>query len=241
MATNGFSNGFELKPGRVLVGKYVVGEMLGRGWEGEVYHVTERATGVERAAKFFYPQRNPDNRSINFYAKKLEKLRHCPILIQYHTQEVIRYRGQRVTFLVSDYVRGDLLSDFLAAQRGKRLHYFEALHLLHALAAGVEHIHRVREYHGDLHSDNVIVNRNGLGFDVKLVDMFEWGRATRAHLLDDVCDLVRLFYDAVGGARTYAKQPPVVKSVCRGLKRSLIQRQYKNARELREHLESLPW
>ena len=82
---------FGLRPGRKLARKYVVGELLGQGWEGEVYHVTEAATGIERAAKFFYPKRNPGNRAINFYAKKLNKLRDCSILIQYHTQEAFRW------------------------------------------------------------------------------------------------------------------------------------------------------
>ena len=54
-------------------------------------------------------------------------------------------------------------------QRGRRLSPFEALHLLHALVRGVEEIHAVGEYHGDLHSDNIIVRRRGLGFEVKVV------------------------------------------------------------------------
>ena len=77
---------FDLYPGRILARKYEVISLLGTGWEGEVYKVRESATGIERAAKFFFPQRNPRDRTVNFYAKKLHKLRHCPILIQYHTQ-----------------------------------------------------------------------------------------------------------------------------------------------------------
>ncbi len=236
-----FRDGFRLAPGRVLAGKYVVGEQLGKGWEGEVYHVTEVGTGVERAAKFFFPQRNPDNRAVLFYAKKLDKLRTCPIVIQYHTQEAFRYKGERITFLISDYVEGQLLSEFVASQPGKRLHWFEALHLVYALAKGVEPIHRLRDYHGDLHADNIIVNRAGIGFDVKLVDMFEWGKATREHLLDDVCYIARILYDAVGGVKHYKKQPQVVKDVCCGLKRSLIAKKFRNAGELRVWLETIDW
>jgi serine/threonine protein kinase len=236
------SNGLEsfgLRPGRKLARKYVVGELLGQGWEGEVYHVTEAATGIERAAKFFYPKRNPGNRAINFYAKKLNKLRDCSILIQYHTQEAFRWQGQDIPFLVSEYVRGELLTDMLNRQRGKRLHPFEALHLLYALTCGIEEMHGQGEYHGDLHSDNIIVNRRGLGFRVKVVDMFHWGRATREHFDDDVCSLIRLLYDATGGARHYAKQPPEIKSICCGLKRSLITKRFRNAGRLRGHLETM--
>lgn len=232
---------FALVPGRRLARKYVVGELLGRGWEGEVYHVTEIATGIERAAKCFFPQRNPHNRAIKFYAKKLNKLRNCSILIQYHTQDSFRFHGQDIPFLVGEYAEGELLTDLLTRQRGKRLHPFEALHLFHALVVGIEEIHRYGEYHGDLHSDNIIVQRHGLGFRVKVVDMFHWGRPTAEHLHDDICMLVRLLYDVVGGSRRYAGQPAAIKAICCGLKRSLIIRKFRTATRLRAHLESMQW
>ncbi len=232
---------FDLPPGRTLAGKYEVLSRLGAGWEGEVFKVREIDTGIERAAKFFFPHRNPRDRTAHFYAKKLHKLRACEILIQYHTHETIRYRGTPITFLVSDLVEGELLSELLARQPGKRLTVFEGLHLLHSLAAGIECIHRMGEYHGDLHDENVIVKRHGLRFDVKLVDLFQWGPPKASKIRQDVCDLVRIFYDAVGGARHYARQPPVVKGICCGLKRTLILRKFRTAGMLREYLECLEW
>lgn len=230
-----------MEPGTIVADKYEIVSLLGRGWEGEVYRVQERGTGVERAAKFFYPKRNLCNRATKFYARKLHKLRHCPILIKYHTQERIKHHGIPVTFLVSEYVEGELLSNFLKRQRGKRLTPFEGLHLLHALAVGVESIHRAHEYHGDLHDDNVIIRRRGLTFHVKLVDMYNWGTPTSKNIRDDVCDLVRLFYDSTGGARFYARQPHVVKEICCGLKRSLIVSKFRTAGQLRCYLETLSW
>ena len=148
---------FSFVPGRILAKKYEVIGKLGEGWEGEVYLVRELITGIERAAKFFFPQRNPKNAAVRFYANKLHKLRHCPILIQYLTQETIMFQKIAVTFLVSDYVEGELISVFLARQPGKRLSAIQGLHLLHALASGIENIHHMGEYHGDLHMDNIWV------------------------------------------------------------------------------------
>ena len=88
---------FDLEPGAVLAGKYRVLERLGKGWEGEVYLVRERSTGIERSAKIFFPRRNRGNRAVRFYAKKLHKLRDCRILIQYHTQETVDPSHRRVT------------------------------------------------------------------------------------------------------------------------------------------------
>ncbi len=232
---------FDFLPGRVLARKYELLSRLGSGWEGEVYMVRELSTRIERAAKFFFPTRNPHDRTATFYARKLHKLRECPLLIQYHTRETITYRGAPITFLVSDYVEGELLSEFLARQPGHRLGVFQALHLLHALAAGIECIHEQREYHGDLHDENIIVRRYGLGFDLKVLDLFHWGAAKAANIHSDVVDLIRIFYDAVGGRRFYARQPPVVKAICCGLKRSLILTKYRTAGQLRSYLETLEW
>lgn len=232
---------FDLQPGRILANKYEVIKKLGAGWEGEVYLVKERMTGIERAAKFFFPQRNPNNRTIAFYAKKLHKLRHSPIVIQYHTQDTIRYRGIPISFLVSEYVEGELLSEFLARHPGKRLTPFQGLHLLHALAAGIENIHHMREYHGDLHTDNIVIRRFGLGYNLKLIDMFHWGPARKETIHDDVCDLVRILYDALGGRRHYARHPPEIKAICSGLKRSLILKKFRSAGQLREYLETMQW
>ncbi|MBN2475035.1 MAG: serine/threonine protein kinase [Pirellulales bacterium] len=232
---------FDFPAGTILAGKYEIVSQIGNGWEGEVYLIRECATRIERAAKFWYPHRNPANRTARFYARKLHKLRHCPILIQYYTQETIIHEDQPIRFLVSEYVEGELLCDFVSRQPGKRIPVFQALHLLHALAAGIEKIHNLREYHGDLHDENVIVRRYGLSFDLKLVDMFHWGPARPQNLHDDVCDLVRLFYDAIGGQRHYAKQPPEAKAICCGLKRSLILKKFRTGGQLRQYLETMQW
>jgi tRNA A-37 threonylcarbamoyl transferase component Bud32 len=232
---------FDFRPGRLIGGKYRIDEKIGGGWEGEVYRVVEMRTGIHRAAKVFYPQRNVRDRAVTFYAKKLERLSKCSIVIQYHHSESIRHRNERITCLISEYVQGELLGDFVRRQRGKRLETFEGLHLLYALSTGLEAIHKAREYHGDLHEDNVLVRREGIFFDLKVVDFYHWGAPTAAHLRDDVADAIRLFYDAIGGQRRYANHLPEVKAICRGLRRDLIGRAFPTARHLREYLESFSW
>lgn len=232
---------FRFPPGTLVAGKYEILSELGAGWEGEVYLVRERLTGIERTAKFFFPQRNPRDRALRFYARKLHKLRQCPIVIQYHAQDAMRYQGEQVSILISEFVEGKLLSDFLRGMPGHKLTPFQAIHLLHSLACGIECIHAMKEYHGDLHPDNIIVQRYGLGFELKLLDMFHWGAPSRENISNDVCDLVRIFYDVLGGKATYARQPPEVKAICCGLKRSLIVDKFKTAGKLRAHIETMEW
>jgi serine/threonine protein kinase len=239
--SSGRIKAFNFEPGFALSEKYTVVRSLGAGWEGEVFIVRENLTGIERAAKFFYPHRNVRNKTLRFYAKKLHKLRNCPILIQYLTQESIDFQGQKVHSLISEYVDGETLDEFLRHQRGKRLGAFQALHLLYALVSGLEQIHTQRDYHGDLHEGNIIVHRYGLGFDLKLIDTFHWGAARPENLRSDICDAVRVFYNVLGGQKTYASHHPVVKEICCGLKQSLILKKFKTATHLKKHLEYLAW
>jgi tRNA A-37 threonylcarbamoyl transferase component Bud32 len=117
----------------------------------------------------------------------------------------------------------------------------EALYLTRTIAAGLAEIHEKREYHGDLHSHNVLVRRRGVHFDVKLVDMYDRGRANRQHIQQDVCDVVRILYDLVGGRTHYAAQPAVIKQICLGLKVSLITQRYPTAWHLCRHLDTFEW
>lgn len=232
---------FRLRPGDLLAQKYEVIGDLGSGWEGEVYKIRERNTGIERAAKLFFPHRNKKQQTSRFYARKLHKLRQCRILIQYHTEETIFIDGIPVTALISEYVEGRILYQFVQSLPGKRVPPFQALHILHALAKGIEEIHLLNEYHGDLHMDNIIVNRYGLRFEFKLLDMFHWGRPTRENRDKDLTDLIRIFYDCLGGIKTYSKMPPAIKHICCGLKTSLVLQKFRTVSQLREHIETMTW
>ncbi|MGH2570950.1 MAG: hypothetical protein ACRDGR_06975 [bacterium] len=153
-----------MRPGRILAGKYEVVRQLGQGWEG----------------------RNPNDRTAKFYARKLHKLRHYPILIQYHGRETFVHQGQRITFLVSEFVEGERANG------------------------------SAREYHG-------------------------WDTPRPENIRDDVIDMIRIFYDALGGKKHYANQPEEVKAICCGLRRSFITAKFRTAGQLRQYLETMEW
>lgn len=231
---------FNLQPGRVIGGTYVVEDLLGSGWEGEVYKVRERRTGALRAVKVFRPERNPGDRVLTRYAQKLERLRHCSMVIDYHHTERLRWRNEWLTCMVSEYVEGEVLDRFVR-QRGGRLDPVSALHLLHALTVGLCEIHDAGEYHGDLHWGNVLVRRCGIHFDVKVLDLFHWGRPTAAQRRADVCELVHMLLDVAGGKRRYASMPVELKAIIRGLRKDLIVERFPTATALRRHLETFDW
>jgi serine/threonine protein kinase len=232
---------FDFAPGRIVAGKYEIDRLLGSGVEGEVYAIIERATGIRRAAKFYYPHRDPTGKAAIRYARKLDALRSCPILMQYYHQEVALVKRRKVTVVISELVEGRPLSEFLAAQPGKRLSTFEALHVLYELAKGIAPIHARGEYHGDIHDDNIMIRRHGIGFDVKLLDFYDLGKPTRDKIHKDVLNLVEVFHTLVGGRKHYAQQPQVVKEIVRGLKDSLIVQRFQSAGDIQRYLEALEW
>jgi serine/threonine protein kinase len=230
---------FAFTEGTVLAKKYIVLEKIGDGWEGEVYLVKEKGTGVFRAAKVFYPHRDKRGKTTRFTARKLHKLRECHVMTHYHHQETIVFKEQQVRMLLSEFVDGQLLSQFMKEQPGKRLTAFEGLHVLYALAKGLEPMHDLREYHGDIHEHNIFVMRRGVGFSVKLIDVYNYGKSSAELIAGDVVDCVKLFYEIIGGKKHYAKHPQWVKDIICGKREALIVKKFKTASALVKYLERI--
>lgn len=227
--------------GQMIAEKYEIVSLLGSGYEGEVYLTREKGTGIERTAKFFYPKRNLNNKCALMYAKKLHKLRNTPNIIQYHNQETVDIAGANVTALISEYVDGEQLSEFITGHPGKRMPLYKALHLFYHIVLGLEKIHASREYHGDLHSENIMVKQIGMGFDVKFLDFYNWGASYHEMKKADILDLVRLLYEMIGGQKTYSKQPQFVREIVCGGKPSLVYKRYKSVSDVRRFLDQLSW
>lgn len=232
---------FDLPPGRRIGKHYEVVERLGEGTEGEVYRVVERETGIQRAVKLYHPQPRSRRDLGVWHARKLHQLRGCVIVLQYSHTEVVSIGRKPIRCLVSELLDGFVLETWIQAQRGGRLPAYLALNTLHQLARGLEEVHGMNEYHGDVHSRNIIVRPRGVHLNLKLVDFYDWGRSARRKQEQDVVDAVRVFHEALGGASAYRHLRPEMKQICLGLKPSLILRRYPTMSALRLHLESFEW
>lgn len=232
---------FDLQPGRLLAKKFVIINKIGAGHEGEVYLVQEKLTKSERAIKLYYPDKNLGFKVSTRYAKKLYKLSNTPILMSYVSHEIIDFRSQKIACLVSEFIEGEILSEFVSKQKGKKLNIFTALHLLYSIVLGVESIHLNGEYHGDLHDDNIIIKKFGLEFDLKIIDLHHWGDSKKDNRDEDIVKVIRIFYDILGGKKHYSKLPNSIRFIISGLKRSLILQRFKTISDLRIHLELMDW
>lgn len=232
---------YNFAPGKLLGRKYEVLAARGQVREGEIYTLSECATGIERTAKFFHRHLSSANRIADLHARTLHKLRHCPIILSYRTQETIHIAGSPVTFLVADFVPGDLLGDFIGRQPGLRLDWFEALHLIHALAHGVNLMHGAGESCGALRYDNIVVRRHGLGFQIKLLELAT-RRASPEAVRYDVRELLGLFHTLTAGAGGARALPAAVRELV-GTPRRYEEKalHYRDASALLSAINSLPW
>jgi len=232
---------FNFPAGYVVADKYIVIKKLGSGWEGEVYKAQEITSKITVALKFFYPKRNRSNKVARQYAQRLHKLSENPVSINYYTQESIEFRDFDITCFVYEYADGMILSHYLKRQPGGRIGIMQGLLLLHSLAKGIENVHFHNEYHGDLHSDNIIIKRRGLGFEFKLLDMYNWGDAKSINKAEDILNLIRVFHESIGGRKQYSRHPQEVKDICLGLRSPLILKRFRSASALRQHVENIEW
>lgn len=233
--------GFNLSEGRVIGNRYTVLQKLGSGTEGEVYKVCENLTKQIRAIKLYYPKKNPKFKTSIIYSNKLNKLKDCPIVLNYISHEVLNLRSEKVACLTCEFIEGELVSEFVEKQKGKRLDIFPALHLVYSLVVGLESIHLNGEYHGDLHIDNVIIKKFGLQFDIKILDFFHWGDSKKENRKEDIIKLINIFYEILGGQKRYKNLPPSIKNIICGQKRTLILQKFKTITQLRLHLENMDW
>lgn len=230
-----------LTPGRKVGRAYVVEAFIGEGSEGEVYQLRDRQTGIRRAAKFYHPDVDPNHRKVARHARKLEALRTCPIVLQYHHSEVITVRKRQVVALVSELVSGQPLQRWIERHPRGRVEPYLAMHVFYNLVLGLEDIHSRGEYHADVHTENILIRPRGIGFDLKLIDFYDWGKPTRAKQKQDITDAVRVFHDMVGGREHYRRLPPEAKYLCAGLNNTLILKRFPNTYTLRRHMETFEW
>lgn len=232
---------FSLRTGRKIGSRYEIVQPLGTGSEGEVYQIVDIATGITRAAKLYYSSYNEKSETVVWYARKMHKLRRCKIVLQYHHMESTRVSGTQILCLISDFCRGIPLEIWLARHRGKRIHSYVALQLLYRLVCGLEEIHALKEYHGDVHSQNILIQRVGINFNLRLIDFYQRGRSSLEKRQDDVIDAIHILHECIGGSKHYRHTGPEIRYVCCGLQRSRIRKKFPTMSALRQHLESFSW
>ncbi|MCA9665154.1 MAG: serine/threonine protein kinase [Myxococcales bacterium] len=138
--------------GRVFEQRYELGELLGAGGLGEVYHARHARMGKAFAVKVLHPrfaQRDEVLKRFEREAQVLSRLSH-PTCVQVTDFGVTDHGPYLVMELVSGQTLGDVLED-------GGLELDEALEIVTAVLSGLEHAHAQGIIHRDLKPHNIML------------------------------------------------------------------------------------
>ncbi len=160
----------EFAPGIVILERYKVIEMLGRGGMGSVYKVESLETALNYALKFLHKQHTNEAtwRRFDIEAKTSNKLDH-PNLIKVYEWGLLP-DGQ--PFFIMDLVQGESLADILKT-RG-RLSVSQAVKVFIQVGFALSYAHANGVIHRDIKPSNIMLEKNKddttIGAIVKVVD-----------------------------------------------------------------------
>ncbi|MFL6417031.1 MAG: protein kinase domain-containing protein [Bryobacteraceae bacterium] len=174
----------QLQPRTILVGRYLLGRVLGQGGFGITYLSFDLAVHCKIAVKEYFPTSfatrqtgsqtvtSSDPESREHYRYGLEKFSH-------EAQTLSRLRGQNTVavmdfieanetgYIVMEYLDGITLAKYLAGQENGRIGFEECIRILTPVMDALENVHTAHIIHRDVSPDNIFLCKSGA---VKLID-----------------------------------------------------------------------
>lgn len=156
---------------RLLVGRYQVGALIGRGGMSDVHVGTDTRLGRRVAIKLLKPALATDPKFRVLFreeAQKAARMAHPTIVRVFDAGEetITEANGleSQVPFIVMEFVDGRLLKDIVA---DGPLEPKEAVRIISGVLTALEYSHRALLVHRDIKPGNIMVTQNG---QVKVMD-----------------------------------------------------------------------
>lgn len=131
----------------------VIGEMLGRGFFGQVYKVTHKETKEVMVLKELYRWVDDDAQR-NF-------LKEVAVLRSLHHRNVLRFIGvlykEKKLHLITEFISGGTLASILHGPPKLPLTWSERIHFARDISMGMSYLHTMNIIHRDLNSHNCLV------------------------------------------------------------------------------------
>ncbi|HET6529285.1 MAG TPA: Stk1 family PASTA domain-containing Ser/Thr kinase [Actinoplanes sp.] len=153
---------------RLLGGRYQVGELLGYGGMAEVHRGRDLRLGRDVAIKMLRTDLARDatfQERFRREAQNAAALNHPAIVAVYDTGEEVSSTGEKLPFIVMEFVNGRTLKEVLAQEQ--RIQPRRALEIIADICAALEFSHRHGIIHRDIKPGNVMLTQNG---QVKVMD-----------------------------------------------------------------------
>jgi eukaryotic-like serine/threonine-protein kinase len=157
-----------MSAGRLLGGRYQVGELLGYGGMAEVHHGRDLRLGRDVAIKMLRADLARDatfQMRFGREAQNAAALNHPAIVAVYDTGEERGSNGESLPFIVMEFVNGRTLKEILNAEGP--LMPRRALEISADICAALEFSHRHGIIHRDIKPGNVMLTQTG---QVKVMD-----------------------------------------------------------------------
>ena len=151
------------RSGRVLAGRYELGQMLGSGGMAEVYAAADRRLGRTVAVKVLRPDLARDESVRSRFRREAQSaasLNHPTVVAVHDTGD-----DASEPFIVMEYVPGHTLRDVM--QRGQPMPTSQALAITAGVLTALEIAHRAGIVHRDIKPGNVMITPDGA---VKVMD-----------------------------------------------------------------------
>lgn len=157
--------------GRLIAGRYRIGELIGRGGMSDVHRGTDSRLGRTVAIKLLKPSLASDpafRTRFRQEAQAAARMAHPTIVRVFDAGEetVIDANSHetQLPFIVMEYVDGTLLKDLI---REGPIETGEAARILSGVLTALEYSHRAGVVHRDIKPGNIMLTRNG---QVKVMD-----------------------------------------------------------------------
>jgi serine/threonine-protein kinase len=149
--------------GEVLLDRYRIVGLLGRGGMGEVYRADDLKLKQPVALKFLPPALTLNGAALARFYKEVSVARQISHRHVCRVYDVGEYRGEH--FLSMEFVRGEELSSLL--KRIGRLPQDKAIDVARQLCAGLAAVHDRSVLHRDLKPQNIMLDERG---EVRITD-----------------------------------------------------------------------
>ena len=150
-------------PGDVLLDRYRIVGLLGRGGMGEVYRADDLKLKQAVALKFLPASLSADGAALARFYKEVSVARQISHRHVCRVYDVSEYQGEH--FISMEYVRGEELSSLL--KRIGRLPQDKAIDVARQLCAGLAAVHERGVLHRDLKPANIMLDEHG---EVRITD-----------------------------------------------------------------------
>ncbi len=174
---------FQLYPGTELLGRYIIGQVVGFGGFGTTYKAWDKLCNNVVAIKEYLPigsvSRNPKESNLIVYTEKekvfkkglsrfideaasMMRFNKCDNIVNIYNYFEVNNTG----YIVMELLEGQTLSSFLRKRKSK-LPFDEVIEITRSVCEALENLHNIGMVHRDISPENIFMCSDG---KVKLID-----------------------------------------------------------------------